>query len=65
MGGLDVLKKIREQDSRVYIVVVTGHVRVETVQQIIQLKADQYVVKPLDEQRIQQAVESARRRSAT
>ena len=63
MSGLDILKKIREKDQRVYIVVVTGHVSVNTVQEIVRLKANQYIVKPLDQHRIHQSVESGRRRS--
>ena len=62
MSGLDILKKIREQDQRVYIVVVTGHVSVNTVQEIVQFKADQYIVKPLDQQRIHQSIEAGKRR---
>ncbi len=64
LDGLEVLKKIRESDSRVYVVVVTGHVSVSTVQEIVKLNADQYIVKPLDQKRIHQAVESAKRRAA-
>lgn len=63
MSGLDILKKIRETDSRVYIVVVTGHVSVNTVQEIVKFKADQYIVKPLDQQRIHQAIEAGKRRA--
>jgi len=63
MSGLEILKKIREKDQQVYIVVVTGHVSVNTVQEIVRFKADQYIVKPLDQTRIHQAVEAARRRS--
>ncbi|MBT3308704.1 MAG: response regulator [Gammaproteobacteria bacterium] len=62
MSGLDILKKIREQDQRVYIVVVTGHVSVNTVQEIVKFKADQYIVKPLDQGRIHQAIQSGKRR---
>lgn len=63
MSGLEILKKIREQDQRVYIVVVTGHVSVNTVQEIVKFKADQYIVKPLDQGRIHQAIESGKRRA--
>jgi DNA-binding NarL/FixJ family response regulator len=63
MSGLEILKKIRASDSRVYVVVVTGHVSVNTVQEIVKYKADQYIVKPLDQQRIHQAVEAAKRRA--
>lgn len=62
MSGLDILKKIRATDPRVYIVVVTGHVSVNTVQEIVKFKADQYIVKPLDQQRIHQAIEAGKRR---
>ncbi len=62
MSGLDILKKIRATDSRVYVVVVTGHVSVNTVQEIVKFKADQYIVKPLDQQRIHQAIEAGKRR---
>lgn len=63
MSGLDILKKIRTTDQKVYIVVVTGHVSVNTVQEIVKFKADQYIVKPLDQQRIHQAIESGKRRA--
>ncbi len=63
MSGLDILKTIRATDQRVYVVVVTGHVSVNTVQEIVKFKADQYIVKPLDQARIHQSVEAAKRRA--
>lgn len=68
VGGLDVLRAIREADASCQAVLMTGHASVETAVEAIKLGALDYVSKPLDFDRLQQLLravreESARRRS--
>lgn len=46
VSGLDVLKKIREHDHELFVVVATGYEEPETVQEIVRLGANRYIVKP-------------------
>jgi DNA-binding NtrC family response regulator len=68
VGGLDVLRAIREADASCQAVLMTGHASVETAVEAIKLGALDYVSKPLDFDRLQQLLaavreESDRRRS--
>ncbi len=56
MSGLDVLKKIREKDSELFVVVVTGFEEPSTVQQIVSLGANRYLVKPVQLSDVKQVV---------
>ncbi|MBT5361740.1 MAG: response regulator [Gammaproteobacteria bacterium] len=62
MSGLDVLKKIRERNSTLYVAVATGFEEPETVQEIIRLDANRYIVKPVKRSEIKRVVEEAARR---
>ncbi|MBN2581797.1 MAG: sigma-54-dependent Fis family transcriptional regulator [Planctomycetes bacterium] len=48
MSGLDVLERLREQDSQSMIIVITAYGSLETVTRAIRNKAFDYLVKPLD-----------------
>ena len=68
VGGLDVLRAIREADAACQAVLMTGYASVETAVEAIKLGALDYVSKPLDFDRLQQLLgaireESDRRRS--
>ncbi len=57
MSGLEVLKKVREESSELFVVVVTGYEEPETVQQIVRFGASRYIVKPIKFDEIRLAVE--------
>ncbi|MBT3308428.1 MAG: response regulator [Gammaproteobacteria bacterium] len=61
MSGLDVLKKIRERNSTLYVAVATGFEEPETVQEIIRLGANHYIVKPVKRSEVKLVVEEAAR----
>lgn len=62
--GITVMKKIREQDSDVVIIVITGYGSMETAQQAMRLGAYDYVTKPFKvdevESIIRKGVDTAR-----
>src|SRR5205809_2067894 len=60
VGGLDVLRAIREIDPRCQAVLMTGYASVETAVDAIKLGAMDYLSKPLDFQRLEQLLASVR-----
>jgi DNA-binding NtrC family response regulator len=54
VGGLDVLRAIRDIDSRCQAVLMTGYASVETAVDAIKLGATDYLSKPLDFGRLEQ-----------
>jgi two-component system, NtrC family, response regulator HydG len=60
VGGLDVLRAIRDIDPRCQAVLMTGFASVETAVEAIKLGATDYLSKPLDFARLEQLLESVR-----
>jgi DNA-binding NtrC family response regulator len=60
VGGLDVLRALREIDPRCQAVLMTGYASLETAVEAIKLGATDYFSKPLDFARLQQLLESVR-----
>jgi DNA-binding NtrC family response regulator len=60
VGGLDVLRAIREIDPRCQAVLMTGFASVETAVEAIKLGAMDYLSKPLDFTRLEQLLASVR-----
>jgi len=60
LGGLDVLRAIREIDPRCQAVLMTGYASVETAVEAIKLGATDYVSKPLDFARLEQLLAGVR-----
>ncbi|HVD92223.1 MAG TPA: sigma-54 dependent transcriptional regulator [Vicinamibacterales bacterium] len=60
VGGLDVLRAIREIDPRCQAVLMTGYASVETAVEAIKLGASDYLSKPLDFARLEQLLISVR-----
>ena len=60
LGGLDVLRAIREIDPRCQAVLMTGYASVETAVEAIKLGAMDYLSKPLDFARLEQLLASVR-----
>ena len=63
VGGLDVLRAIREADASCQAVLMTGYASVETAVEAIKLGALDYVSKPLDFDRLQQLLAAVREES--
>ena len=60
VGGLDVLRAIREIDPRCQAVLMTGYASVDTAVEAIKLGAMDYLSKPLDFGRLEQLLASVR-----
>jgi DNA-binding NtrC family response regulator len=60
LGGLDVLRAIREIDPRCQAVLMTGYASVETAVEAIKLGASDYLSKPLDFARLEQLLAGVR-----
>jgi DNA-binding NtrC family response regulator len=60
VGGLDVLRAIREIDPRCQAVLMTGYASVDTAVEAIKLGAMDYLSKPLDFTRLEQLLASVR-----
>ena len=56
VGGLDVLRAIREIDPRCQAVLMTGYASVDTAVEAIKLGAMDYLSKPLDFTRLEQTL---------
>ncbi len=63
VGGLDVLRAIREADVNCQAVLMTGDATVETAVEAIKLGALDYVSKPLDFERLEQMLATVREES--
>jgi DNA-binding NtrC family response regulator len=60
VGGLDVLRAIREIDPRCQAVLMTGYASVDTAVEAIKLGAMDYLSKPLDFARLEQLLSNVR-----
>jgi len=60
VGGLDVLRAIREIDPRCQAVLMTGYASVDTAVDAIKLGAMDYLSKPIDFQRLEHLLASVR-----
>ncbi|HTL43207.1 MAG TPA: sigma-54 dependent transcriptional regulator [Vicinamibacterales bacterium] len=60
VGGLDVLRAIRDIDPRCQAVLMTGYASVDTAVEAIKLGAMDYLSKPLDFARVQQLLATVR-----
>jgi DNA-binding NtrC family response regulator len=60
VGGLDVLRAIRDTDPRCQAVLMTGYASVETAVDAIKLGAMDYLSKPIDFARLEQLLASVR-----
>jgi len=60
VGGLEVLRAIRETDPRCQAVLMTGYASVDTAVEAIKLGATDYLSKPLDFARLEQLLTSVR-----
>jgi len=59
LDGLEALKRIREQNSAVPVVVITGYGTMQTAIRAVQLGAFEYLTKPLDVEKIREVTRRA------
>jgi EAL domain-containing protein (putative c-di-GMP-specific phosphodiesterase class I) len=59
VDGLELLRTLRQLDEDVAVVLMTGDPRVETAVSAVELGATQYLVKPIDHERLRRAIERA------
>ena len=57
MDGLEVLKRIKQQDSKVGVIMVTANNVVDTAVQALKLGAADYIIKPADREKLLATVE--------
>jgi two-component system response regulator DctR len=60
MGGLEALHHLRKEGHRVDVIVITAASEVDTVRQVLQHGAFDYIMKPFKFERIKQALENYR-----
>ena len=60
VGGLDVLRAIREIDPRIQAILMTGYASVETAVEAIKLGGTDYLSKPIDFPRLEQLLAGVR-----
>jgi len=54
MNGLELLEKIRQENSKIHLVVISAHTKIEYLLEAIPFKLEQYVVKPLNSKKIKE-----------
>ena len=62
MDGIDVLKKIKEEDPDIEVIVMTGFGELDNAIRALQLDASDYVTKPIHDDAIQVALKRAKER---
>jgi len=61
MNGLELLTQIKKQDTEVFVVLISGYGNGELETEALQKGADEYVVKPMDINKLQDALQKALR----
>jgi DNA-binding NtrC family response regulator len=59
MGGVQVLSEVRELDSRVEVIVLTGYASIDTVQEVMKFGAYDYLLKPYHTEELLEKIENA------
>ena len=59
MGGMEVLRQIREKDPRAVVIIITGHGSIETAVQAIKLGAFDFIPKPFTPDHLREVVDKA------
>jgi DNA-binding NtrC family response regulator len=57
MSGVDVLAELKKINATMQAIMLTGYPTVETAREAINLGADEYCVKPIDRQELEEKVE--------
>jgi len=64
MDGLEVLKAVKDVDSRIEAIIMTGYASLETVRGALAYGASEYLIKPFSEDEVDEAVKKALARRA-
>jgi two-component system chemotaxis response regulator CheY len=56
MDGIELIKKIREQDQKSKIIVITGHIEKEKEEKAREAGADEVLIKPFKNELLYQAI---------
>lgn len=48
MGGMDLVRELREKDSKVYVIMVTAYGTPDTEKMAFRMGANEYIAKPFD-----------------
>lgn len=59
MNGLTLLKELRARDQRARFVILTGYDEFEYARKAIRLDVEDYILKPVDEEKLEQVVKKA------
>ena len=59
LNGLDLVKKIRKSDKKTPVILITAHTDTEYLLQAIELQLIKYVIKPITEEKLQEALGKA------
>ena len=65
MGGVDILRRIKEIDSRPGVVMLSAFGDEETVNEVLQMGADYYLQKPVEFERLMEILTSLQESSHT
>ena len=57
MSGVEVLALLKESTPEMHVIMLTGYPTVETAREAISLGADEYCVKPIDRDELEEKVE--------
>jgi len=57
MSGVEVLAELKKINAKMQAIMLTGYPTVETAREAINLGADEYCVKPIDRQELEEKVE--------
>lgn len=59
MTGVEVLEELKKIDDSIRIIMLTGYPTLETARESLRLGADEYCVKPIDKEELEEKVASA------
>jgi len=63
MSGVEVLEELKKRSSAIRVIMLTGYPTMETAQECLKLGADEYCVKPIDKDELENKVEEVLEKS--
>lgn len=57
-NGIELIKKIRKTDSKVRVIITSAHTDLEYMLEVVQLHLIQYIIKPITEEKLMEALSS-------
>ncbi|MEJ5286484.1 MAG: Glycine cleavage system H protein [Candidatus Kapaibacterium sp.] len=59
IDGLELLKKVKEKDEKIFVIMITGYATINTALQAMQLGAFDYIAKPFTREELRRVIERA------